>query len=240
MFAFVRVVELEATSADRSVLDAVAHALAHAHLTRGYIPDHVDGTVVDLSFASEQWQRVICDREHPGRLHRRHFEACVFTYLANELRTGDIAVGGSQAYANWAAQLLPREDCEVLLGEFCAEADLPTSAQAFCDALRCRLTEQAAAVDAAYPENTDLVIDEMSGKPSLRRRRSKPGDPSVAALEQAVKERMPERTLLEILARTAYWLEWWRRFGPASGSDPKLVDPLLRYVLTTFTYGSKY
>ena len=48
---------------------------------------------------------------------------------------------------------------------------------------------------------------------------------------------MPERTLLEILARTAYWLEWWRRFGPASGSDPKLAGPLLRYVLTTFTYG---
>ncbi len=39
-------------------------------------------------------------------------------------------------------------------------------------------------------------------------------------------------------ARTAYWLEWWRRFGPASGSDPKLADPLLRYVLTTFTYGA--
>ena len=49
---------------------------------------------------------------------------------------------------------------------------------------------------------------------------------------------MPERTLLEILARTAYWLEWWRRFGPASGSDPKLAAPLLRYVLTTFTYGA--
>jgi hypothetical protein len=31
-------VELEATSADRSVLDAVAHALAHAHLIRDYIP----------------------------------------------------------------------------------------------------------------------------------------------------------------------------------------------------------
>ena len=37
---------------------------------------------------------------------------------------------------------------------------------------------------------------------------------------------MPERTLLEILARTAYWLGWCRRFGPASGSDPKLADPL--------------
>ena len=77
-----------------------------------------------------------------------------------------------------------------------------------------------------------------TGKPSLKRHRaSKPAEGALA-LEEALKERMPERTLLEILARTAYWLEWWRRFGPASGSDPKLAAPLLRYVLTTFTYGA--
>ncbi len=50
------------------------------------------------------------------------------------------------------------------------------------------------------------MIDDASGKPLLCRQRAKPGDPSVPALEQVVKERMPERTLLEILARTAYWL----------------------------------
>ena len=238
MFAFVQTVELEATSADRGVLDAVEHALAYAHLTRDFIPDHRDGTRVDLSFASEQWQRILCDRDHPGQLNRRHFEACVFTYLASGLRTGDIAVRGSQAYANWAAQLLPWEDCQELLDEFCAEAGLPSSPHAFTDALRARLAGQAAAVDAGYPENTDLVIDQTTGVPSLKRRRAKDGDPNVLALEETLKERMPERTLLEILARTAYWLEWWRRFGPASGSDPKLADPLLRYVLTTFTYGA--
>jgi hypothetical protein len=37
-----------------------------------------------------------------------------------------------------------------------------------------------------------------------------------------------------ILARTAYWIEWWVRFGPASGNDPKLTDPFGRYVITTF------
>lgn len=238
MFAFARVVELEATSADRSVLGAVEHALSHAHLIRDHIPDHVDGAVVDVSFASEQWQRIIRDREHPGRLNRRHFEACAFTYLAAELRSGDVAVRGSEAYANWSARLLPREECAQLLGEFCAQAGLPTSAEAFTSALRSRLTEQAAAVDAGYPENTDLVIDEVTGVPSLRRRRGRDRDCEALLLEQAVRQRMPERTLLEILARTAYWLEWWRRFGPASGSDPKLGDPLLRYVLTTFTYGA--
>lgn len=55
---------------------------------------------------------------------------------------------------------------------------------------------------------------------------------------QALKQRMPERTLLQILACTAYRLNCWRRFGPASGSDAKLADPLLRYVLRTFTYGA--
>ncbi|MCA1680203.1 MAG: hypothetical protein LC777_15245, partial [Actinobacteria bacterium] len=69
--------------------------------------------------------------------------------------------------------------------------------------------------------------------PSLRRRQAKNHAPGALSLEEAVKERMPDRTLLEILARTAYWLGWWRRFGPASGSDPKLAEPLLRYVLTT-------
>ncbi len=237
MIAFTSVVELEATSADRSVLDAVEHAVAHAHLTRDFIPDHVDGVRVDLSFASEQWQRIVIDRGHPGQVHRRHFEACVFTYLASELRTGDIAVRGSQAYANWAEQLLPWSDCEALLDEFCAETGLPNTARAFTEQLQTRLADQAAAVDAKYPENTDLVIDPETGKPSLKRRRaSKPAEGALA-LEEVLKERMPERTLLEILARTAYWLEWWRRFGPASGSDPKLAGPLLRYVLTTFTYG---
>jgi hypothetical protein len=177
MFAFVRVVELEATSADRSVLDAVEHAMAHLHLTRDYIPDQREGVLVDLSFASEQWQRIVCDRDHPGCLDRRHFEACVFTYLAAELRTGDIAVRGSQAHANWAAQQLAWEECEQLLGEFCAEAGLPTTAEAFTDALRAKLSGQAATVDAGYPENTDLVIDQLTGVPSLKRRRANDSDP---------------------------------------------------------------
>jgi TnpA family transposase len=238
MYAFVRTVDLEATSADRSVLDAIEHALAHSHLTRDYIPAHVVGTMLDVSFASEQWQRLLVDPDHPERLNRRHFEACVFTYLAEELRTGDIAVAGSQAYANWAGQLLAWEECEGLLGEFCAEAGLPTTAAAFTEGLRSRLTTKAAEVDAGYPTNTGLVIDAVTGVPSLKRHRARDKAPSAVLLEETLKERMPERSLLDILGRTAYWLEWWRRFGPASGSDPKLADPLLRYVLTTFTFGS--
>lgn len=51
------------------------------------------------------------------------------------------------------------------------------------------------------------MIDEVTGKPSLKRRRAKVAEAAVLALEEAIKERMPERTLLEILARTAYIIE---------------------------------
>ncbi len=83
------------------------------------------------------------------------------------------------------------------------------------------------------------MIDEETGRPSLKRRKGKDRSQSAIVLEEQVKERMPERTVLVMLACTAYWIGWHRHFGPASGSDPKLANPLLRYVLTTFTYGSR-
>jgi hypothetical protein len=221
MYEFTRVVELEATSAERSLLDALEHAVAYRQLTRDMIPDHHGGRPVDLSFASEQWQRLVRPHTHPGRLDRRHFEACVFTYLAAQLRTGDIAVKGSEAYANWTARLLSWEQCEPLIGEFCAESGLPITAEGFVEAVRSRLAAKASEVDAGYPANTDLTIDRQTGRPTLKRRRGNERTRSAIVLEERVKQRMPERTVLEMLARTAFWTGWHRRFGPASGIGPQ-------------------
>jgi hypothetical protein len=117
MLAMAGALELQATSADRSVLDALDYVREFTALTRDHIPDRVparddDGRLVtdaggkpamrelDVSFASEDWRRAIRDRQRPGMFVRRHLEACVLTYLAEELRTGDVAVAGAQAYAN--------------------------------------------------------------------------------------------------------------------------------------------
>jgi TnpA family transposase len=245
MFELASRLKFEATSADRSVLDALHHALAHWALTRDHIPGQVvtldeDGEEVrveiDTSFASGNWQKVIRDRSRPGKLVRRHFEACVFAYLAEELRTGDVAVSGANEYANWAANLLSWQDCQPKLAEFCTEAGLPATAEEFTADLKDRLTRAATELDAGYPDNADLVIDD-AGIPTLKRRAGSGTTGSAAALLAAIKHRLPKRSLIEIVARTAYWLEWWRHFGPASGSDPKLADPQDRYALTTFVCG---
>ena len=254
MLAMVGALDLRATSADTDVLDLLDYVREHAMLTRDHIPDHVgvcdaNGTpvlgrggkqrveVFDTSFASDNWNKAIRDRTHPGMFVRRHLEACVLTYLAEELRTGDIAVEGAQSYANWADQLISPQRCAELLPAFCAEVGLPADAKGFRDALCVKLTAQCAEADAGYADNADLVIDD-AGRPSLKQFRAPAPTETALALEAALKERMPERTLLGILARTAHWLEWWRRFSPASGSDPKIKDPFFRYVLTTFCYGT--
>lgn len=171
MLAMVDALSLEATSADTSVLELLEHVREHAALTRDYIPDHIlvlddAGNPVldehdkprmklfDTSFASENWNKAIRDRKCPGMFVRRHLEACVLTYLAEELRTGDIAVRGAQSYASWGDQLISPERCAQLLPAFCAEVGLPETAQGFREALEAKLATQCAATDTGYPDPT--------------------------------------------------------------------------------------
>lgn len=81
------------------------------------------------------------------------------------------------------------------------------------------------------------MIDE-GGHPVLKRQRGKEHPGSVVALAKAVEARVQEVSLLDIAIRTAHWIGWHRHFGPLSGSDPKLADPLGRYAVITFTYGT--
>jgi hypothetical protein len=80
------------------------------------------------------------------------------------------------------------------------------------------------------------VIDE-EGRAVLKARKGKERRASALALEAAIEDRLPERSLLDILARVSRFTGWHRHFGPLSGSEPKLADPLARYILVAFTYG---
>ncbi|MET7458069.1 Tn3 family transposase [Streptomyces sp. NPDC005574] len=239
MFKLARTLTFVPTSRDRSVLDALEHAVAHRHLTREVIPVGTgDGGPLDLSFASQQWRATVYAKDRPGMLVRRHFEAMVFTYRVEELRCGDIAVVGAEDFGDWTTMLLPWGQVEPQIPQFCEQAGIPATADGFVDNLKQQLTRIADEVDAGYPDNADLSIDPATGVPSLKRRVGEERTASAAALEAELDRRLPARGILEHLARAAHWTGWWHRLGPLSGSDPKLKNPLARYVVTAFTYGS--
>ncbi|MET8326190.1 hypothetical protein [Streptomyces sp. NPDC005181] len=119
----------EAVSEDRRVLDALAHARAHQSATREYVSELYEGQPLDLGFASQNWQRAVRDRKRPGMLDRRRFETLVFTYLAEHLRTGDVAITGSDTFANGLEQLPDWEECGPKLAQLCEETGLPGSSR---------------------------------------------------------------------------------------------------------------
>jgi hypothetical protein len=245
LFTLVDALEMDPTTADRSVVDAVEFIRANRDRRSDWIEEKTthtrDGQQVTVAidvdaFASLGWRKTLRDKNRPGMLSRRHLEACVFSHLAAELRSGDIAVAGSDSYANLSAQLMSWEECEPLAAQFCEQAGIPAEASALVAFYRRQLSTTAAEVDAGYPANTDLTLE--GGKPTLKRRKGADRRPSALALEQAVHQRLPERSLLDILTRAAYLTGWPRHLGPASGSDPKIRgDALGRYVLTAYAYG---
>ena len=232
LFRLLRALTFASTTQDQSLLLALEVVRAQEGRRGEWITEPVD-----LSFASERWQRTV-SRLHEGslQLQRRHFEVCVFWHLAEELKSGDMCIDGSEAYADYRAQLLPWRECEPLVANYCQELNLPTTAEAFVDQLRTWLDDTATHVDTLYPTNGQLIIDE-NGKPSLKRTLAAAPRPSTKLLEAALLSRMPERNLLDVLANVDYYTRWTRHFGPLSGSDPKLDRATERYLLTTFTHG---
>jgi len=229
----VRMLDLESTTEDRSLINAIELILSQER-ARG---DWLDGPV-DLAFTTQLWRKTITHRTEQGeeRIRRRLFEVCVFSSLANELKSGDVAVRGSETYADYREQLLPWEQCEPLLDDYCRQVGLPTSAVGFVNALQSKLMQVADLTDQGYLENGQVIIGD-DGLPVLKRHKAKDMSSGARALETAILARLRERSVIEILCDVAHWTRWPRHFGPLSGSDTKIDQPTERYVLTAFTYG---
>jgi TnpA family transposase len=232
LFGLVRQLSLSSTSQDQSLIKALKIVLDLEARRSEWLSE-----TVDLSFASERWQRTVCRIQYGELLlSRRHLEVCVFVHLAAELKSGDVSIEGSEEYADYRQQLLSWAECEPLVADYARELGFAQTAPDFVTNLRSWLQETARAVDSGYPENAQLVLDEK-GKPALKRQPPRQERPSIKALEALLLSRLPERNVIDILAYVDHYTSWTRHFGPLSGADPKLDQPIERYILTAFAYG---
>lgn len=153
LLRMVRILNLKSTTEDRSLIDALELILAQER-QRG---DWLDGPM-DLSFTTHLWRKTLTQRTEDGeeRIHRRHFEVCVFSALANELKSGDVAVPGSEEYADQGEQLLSWEECEPQVAAYCAEFGLPADPITFVNTLQSRLMQVAEQTDQEYVGRRDL------------------------------------------------------------------------------------
>jgi hypothetical protein len=143
----------------------------------------------------------------PGRFVCKHFDAMVFTALAEEPRTGDVAVVGAGEYADCSTQLMAWEAVQAKLASYPVKVGLREEGEAgefdatfFRRQLEDKLRNAAAAADAGY--RTTRAWSSTADGHSVAQ-----GAPGGGAAAVWVA-RMPERSLMGILADAAYSGEW--------------------------------
>jgi len=191
---------------------------------------------IDLSFASQDWQSLIKMR-HGNMINRHHLEVSIIDELTERLNSGDVYIEGADAYGNYRQALLPWNQCKPLLDDFCDTANIANNKIQLIEELKQKLTEVAAQVDKDYSHIDELTIDENGVLTLKKRKKSAPAKKSL--LLTAIKTRMPERQLLDILCLTNACTEWAHCFSPLSGVEAKLADPLAANIVTTFGYGTR-
>jgi len=232
LFRLVQSLDIQSTSQDQSVIEALSFVLSQEHRRSKWL-----SAELDLSFISDRWRRLVME-QHNGksRLVRQQLEVCIFTYLAAELKSGDACVVGSENFADFRNQLLDWQTCQPQLEAYCEQLGMASEAELFVEHLQSWLTQVAQTVDKICKDGTQLTINE-AGEPVLKRLAASQPPEGAQALEAAILQRLPERSVLDVLCNVEHWLHWVRHFGPVSGSEPKIDNPTERYILTVFGYG---
>jgi len=193
---------------------------------------------LSLNFVSKPWKDLTCEgNPNSTIINRRYFEICIFTYLSNELISGDVFIQGADAYSDYRASLLTIAEYQKHLLEEPEESILRTTANDFVKDLKNDLLKKSEDFDNSYPYLTNFSINDK-GIPSLKRSITvKPTQDTLEIVAKIQKE-MPERSLLDILGLTHHSTGWAFEFGPISGMGARFKEPIDRYIINAFCYGT--
>lgn len=191
-----------------------------------------------LGFISGIWQQLIYDgKPEDGILNRRFFEVCVFTYLSYELISGDVFIKGAEEFSDYRDSLLSLEKCRDILRREVQPTEFSSNGDEFVRDLKRELIQKSKEFDEVYPGLSDFSIDK-NGIPALKKTITQKPTPETLKFVALIQQHMPERNLLDILCNTHHITEWGLEFGSISGSEPRFKQPIDRYILNTFCYGT--
>lgn len=233
LFRLVKALSFVSTSQDQTLIEAIDFLLQNENRRSEYLESSVD-----LTFESEKWRSIILKNIGGEPFYeRKHFEVYVFSQLMAELKSGDIAVEGSEEYGDYRDGLIDWDECQDSLSEYCLTVELPNNAVDFIANLKAELSKTAVEVDRNFSRQNAFTFNDK-GELVIKKISPPQAPQKIKALEAAIQERMPERHLLDILAGVEVYTKLTRHFCHLSGSEAKFERAVERYLLTIFTYGS--
>ena len=203
--------------------------------------------LLDLDWIPQKWWQLITNQKsknsYPNSINRRYFEMCIFSQVMWELKSGDLYVEDSDAYADYRicgavsfrTQQISWAEYEANIEEFGKLVDLPTEPKAFVAHVKNWLLDITQKTDQSFPNNQSVRLEQ--GRPVLKRPKKKVDSKKLATIESLIEDRIKPVNLLDILTDAELWLNWTQYFRLLSGHDSKIQDSVSRYLAATFCYG---
>jgi TnpA family transposase len=234
LIRLIKALKLNSPTQDNDLTEAIEFLMKN----RSRKSKTIDGDL-SLKFASAFWKKRIKKQKNDDkRMNRRELETCIFEYAAKGLKSGDLFVENAGNYSDYRTELMTWDECKEVLNIYCKEVGIENNSEDFIKNLKNMLTEKGKYVDDNYFNIPDFVIDENEKVPVLKKYDAKPRNLHAEEIARKIKERMPERSLLDILCNSHYYTDWANLFGPISGVESKLKNQLETYILLPFCFGT--
>lgn len=230
--------DINSSSSDQFIVEAARFILTNRHSRKSMLAIPQD---LSLSWLPDRWHKIVTgkslrSKEAPiTEINRKYFELCVLTQVVKELKTGDLFVEHSEYHNDYRTQLIGWPEYKAQIKDYSALLHFPEAADEFVEQIKQKLTDTAAKVDQKFLDNHHVEINESGLVIHKHEKTSESAD--LKKLDQAIKERMLEKNILDVLIETESWLNLHKKFGPVTGFEPKIVDPRKRFVSTLFCYG---
>jgi len=240
LFDCIAYMDLQSTTQDQSTLKALLFIMQHrSNRKQNLKAVNEENKPLDLSWIPDKWLKLVTGKTTRNVNHtdvqRKYFELCLFTVIAQELKSGDLIIMGSDKYGDFRNQLISWEEYNEQIIEYGELAGILTEPKSLIIELKYWLTAAGKETDKKFPENDQVRIE--NGSLVIQRVKRKPIPAALDQINKVLNDRLAETSILDILIDMEKWLDLSSSFKPLSGHATKLSDHQRRFIITLFCYG---
>ena len=238
-FDALEILQLKSNNEDKKLEKAIQFMLKHRDSKTSSLSTKLEDGCLDLSWMDRRWWKSVTGKTFldpkTTQVNRKSFELCLVSSVMQELKSGDLYVEGGETYGDYDKQFVSEEEYPQYHAEYCEQTGVPSTPEELISTVEGQLTEMIRDVDASFPDNEEVRIED--GKLVVRPSKSAKKPKLVDEIDQLLRERLPQKSIVDILTDCEHWLGWTKHFSPVSGFLQRLDQPQQRYITTALCYG---
>ncbi|UUA73609.1 Tn3 family transposase [Cellvibrio sp. QJXJ] len=246
LFRTIEILNLASATEDKDLLNAFQFILKHKQRRTEFLSiqndpnDSSAGTIINIRWVRENWWKLVTGKStksaHVTEVNKMCFELCVFERIAEELSTGDLFIPYSETFDDYREQMITWEEYEAQLPAYCEEVGLVDGDVEFARTLKDAMEASCHKADSQFPEDELVRIE--NGNLVIGKRKPDQPSPEIEEIGALLRDRLEKINVLDVIINVEKWLNLNKQFGPLSGFESRISDPVLRFVLTVFCYGT--